>query len=64
MSNENLELKIAERLSEVGAPCQFYEYVDEVAEFCDKDHKNRTCNPNECWAKVLKNIAENGKSNG
>lgn len=45
MSNENLELKIAERLSAVGAPCQFYEYVDEVAQFCDKDHKNSTCAP-------------------
>lgn len=64
MSNDNLELKIAERLSAVGAPCQFYEYVDEVAEFCDKDHKNRMCNPKECWAKVLKNIAENSKLNG
>lgn len=64
MRNENLKLKIAERLSAVGAPCQFYEFVDEVAQFCNKDPKNRTCNPNECWAKVLKNIAENGKLKG
>lgn len=63
MSNDNLELKIAERLSAVGAPCQFYEYVDEVAEFCDKNHKDRTCNPDECWTTVLKNIAEKGNSN-
>ena len=64
MSNENLELKIAEKLSGVGAPGQFYEFVDEVAQFCDKDHKNSSCNPDECWTHVLKNIAENGKSNG
>ena len=63
MRNEITKLKIAERLSAVGAPCQFYEYVDEVVEFCDKDNKNRMCNPKECWVKVLKNIAENGKLN-
>jgi len=57
-------LLIAERLSKVGAPCEFYEYVDEVAEFCDKDHKCSKCAPDECWAKILKNIAENGKLNG
>lgn len=64
MRNEITKLIIAEKLSGVGAPCQFYEFVDEVAEFCDKDNKNRMCNPKECWAKVLKNIAENGKLNG
>lgn len=64
MRNEITKLIIAEKLSGVGAPCQFYEFVDEVAEFCDKDHKDRTCNPDECWAHVLKNIAENGKLKG
>ncbi len=51
-------LLIAEKLSGVGAPCQFYEYVDEVSEFCDKDRKDSTCDPKECWAKVIKSIGE------
>ena len=63
MRNEITKLIIAEKLSVVGAPCQFYEFVDEVAEFCDKDHKDKTCNPDECWTMVLKNIAEKGNSN-
>lgn len=58
------DLLIAERLSKFGAPCQYQEYVPQVETFCDKDHKNGACNPVECWAHVLKNIAENGKSNG
>lgn len=56
------ELRKAEQLRKVGAPCQFYEYVDAVAELCDKEHDG-TCNPDECWVKVKKYIAENGKSN-
>lgn len=45
MSNDNLELKIAERLSEVGAPCQFYEYVDEVAEFLRQRQQEQGVQP-------------------
>lgn len=51
------ELRKAEQLRKGGAPCQVYEYVDEVAEFCDKEHDS-TCNPDECWVKVKKYIAE------
>lgn len=52
------ELRKAEQLRKGSAPCEFYEYVDEVAEFCDKDHKDDECNPDECWVKVKKYIAE------
>lgn len=51
------ELRKAEQLRKSSAPCEFYEYIDAVAEFCDKEHDS-TCNPDECWVKVKKYIAE------
>ena len=59
----NALLKI-ERLRKIGAPCEFYEFVDQVAKVCDKDHKCSACAPDECWDAVLNEIARNGKSNG
>lgn len=50
--------RIAEKLGQGEPPCDNYHLVDEVAEFCDKDHKDGACNPDECWVKVIKYIAE------
>lgn len=56
IAKEEMLRKIAERLGQGEPPCNYYTFMDEVAEFCDEQYCSDLCSPTECWYKVLKKV--------
>lgn len=57
MTHEQFKEKLADKFVNGGnAPCGYYEFVDEVATFCEEEYCNDLCNPKECWLKVFEEI--------
>lgn len=55
--HQQFKEKLAKKLAEIDAPCNFYLLVDETATFCDaEEYGNDKCNPTECWLRVFEQI--------
>ncbi len=58
------EMSFYINMSEEGAPCEFPQYIDKVAKFCDKDEKCSTCDVVYCWYRVFNDKGKNNVKNG
>lgn len=56
VAKEEMLRKIAKRLGQGEPPCNYYRFMDEVAEFCDEQYCSDLCDTTECWHKVLEKI--------